>query len=75
MLAYVQELVGRMKDGWTGSVVWPGTEFWSDGQQTLKQWTWSGQDTNLTSRDKRHAKHHNNNKEEDQQTQEKMGSQ
>ncbi len=38
----LQEMTSRLKDGWTGSVVWPGTEFLASAQG-LRRWAWGGQ--------------------------------
>ncbi len=37
-----KELTKRVKDGWTGSVVWPGTELMPDEELSLKHWAWGG---------------------------------
>ncbi len=54
-------MASSLKDGWTGSVVWPGTEFLA-GEEGLRRWAWGGQvegegvpvhPANLTRRGKR----------------------
>jgi hypothetical protein len=35
-------MTSTLKDGWTGSVVWPGTEFLAS-QEGLRRWAWGGQ--------------------------------
>jgi hypothetical protein len=35
-------MTSTLKDGWTGSVVWPGTEFLA-GEEGLRRWAWGGQ--------------------------------
>jgi hypothetical protein len=54
-------MASTLKEGWTGSVVWPGTEFLAS-EEVLRRWAWGGQvegegvpvhPTNLTRRGKR----------------------
>jgi hypothetical protein len=54
-------MASTLNEGWTGSVVWPGTEFLAS-EEGLRRWAWGGQvegegvpvhPTNLTSRGKR----------------------
>ncbi len=59
-------MTSTLKEGWTGSVVWPGTEFLAS-EEGLRRWAWGGQveeggvpvhpapaaPTNLTRRGKR----------------------
>jgi hypothetical protein len=35
-------MTSTLKDGWTGSVVWPGTEFLAS-EEGLRRWAWGGQ--------------------------------
>jgi hypothetical protein len=54
-------MTSTLKEGWTGSVVWPGTEFLAS-EEGLRRWAWGGQvegegvpvhPNNLTRRGKR----------------------
>ena len=54
-------MASTLNEGWTGSVVWPGTEFLAS-EEGLRRWAWGGQveergvlvhPTNITRRGKR----------------------
>jgi len=65
----LQEVASTLKEGWTGSVVWPGTEHLASEEGGLRHWAWGAQGeegvpvrstpappTNLTRRGRRRAK-------------------